>query len=402
MTGFIKMGVAALMLVSLVVSTGADDWPRFMGPHGNGLSPETGLRKDWNQNPPKRLWSVDMSDRGYAGPSVADGKVFIVDRDGDQDVVRAINLETGKDVWTFRYDDPGKANYGFARSTPTADGDRLYTLGRNGLLHCLNVADGRMIWQRNIVEDFQGRLPTWQLAMSPLVDGDKLIVLPGGKKNVAALDKRTGKTLWHGGNADRLGYATPVPVVMNGVRQYLIFTGYSLIGVDPDNGAVLWRQEWRTRYDVNAALPVMVEEGRVFISSGYGRGCALIGVSKGETEIIWENKEVAAHFSSPVLYQGHLYANSDPTHLVCLDPKTGAALWKQPGFGKGGLLIADGVIIALDGNGGDAVMVKATPEKYEELGRFKPLGGKSWTAPVLADGKLIVRNERAIACFDLK
>ncbi len=398
-----KALLTAVVAVGLAgYSATGGEWPRFMGPQGNGLSAETGFRKNWNEQAPRQVWRRDLSDKGYAGPAVAQGKVFIVDRDGKRDVVRAMDIATGKDVWTFAYDDPGRANYGFARATPTVDGDRVYTLGRNGHLHCLNVKDGSLVWQRNIVAEFKGRTPTWQLAMSPLVDGDRLIMLPGGDKNVAALDKRTGKTVWHGGNADRLGYATPVPVTVGGVRQYLVFNGFALTGIHTENGSVLWRQEWRTSHDVNAALPVPVGDGRVFITSGYGRGCALLDISGASPRIVWENKEVVAHFSSPILYKGHLYANSDPTHLVCLDPKTGEAKWKQPGFGKGGLLIADGVIIALDGNRGDAIMVRATPEKYEELGRFRPLGGRSWTAPVLAGGMLIVRNQSAIACFELR
>ncbi|MCX7886502.1 MAG: PQQ-binding-like beta-propeller repeat protein, partial [Verrucomicrobiae bacterium] len=215
----------------------AADWPNFLGPTRNSLSPETGLNKNWSTYPPRELWRVPMNDDGYAGPSVANGKVFIVDHRGDKDVVRALDLRTGKDVWTYSYNDRAKPNYGFARATPTVEGGKVYTVSRFGWVHCLDEKTGSLIWRKDVVAQFKGIIPRWEMAWSAVVDGDKLIVVPGGDgAAVAALDKNTGATVWKGGGSDKPGYATPVVATLHGVKQYVVFTAFHLIGVDAASG----------------------------------------------------------------------------------------------------------------------------------------------------------------------
>ncbi len=383
------------------VASAKADWPNFRGPNADGIAPDTGLNKNWTAQSPRVLWRVPMNDDGYAGPAVANGKVFIVDHQDDKDIVRALDLATGKDAWTYSHDDSSKANYGFARATPAVHAGRVYTVSRLGVVNCLDEKTGKPVWTKNIVKEFHGQIPAWQMAWSPLIDGDKLIVCPGGKgAAVVALNKNTGATLWKGGGSDKPGYATPVVATLAGKKQYVIFTGYHLIGVDAANGALLWQVKWETKYDVNAATPLSLPNNRIFIASNYGHGCALVTVTGNSASIVWENKELQCHFNSPVLYNGHIYAISGD--LVCFDPQTGKSLWRQPGFEKGGLLIADGLIIALNGSAGDLVMAEAKPAAYRELGRLKPLGGQSWTAPIVADGKLIIRNKNTLACLALK
>lgn len=400
-----KRGINRVLIAAAVLSLASAawpaDWPQFGGPNGDFIALDTGINKDWSQRPPEVLWRVSLSDDGYAGPSVAHGKVFIIDHQGDRDIVRALDLQTGADIWSFDYPDHSKPNYGFARSTPVFSEGKLYTLSRLGLLQCLDATTGDKSWSRHLVREFGGQTPKWQYAISPLVDGDRVIVVPGGPNAcVAALDKNTGETIWGGGGSDIPGYSTPVPATINGQEQYVVFTGYSLIGVDAATGQRLWRVPWETRYDVNAALPVIMGN-RIFITSGYNRGCAVVEVSGSDASIRWENQEIKAHFSSALFYNGDIYGTSDPGHLVCLDPATGDPLWRQPGFEKGGIVLVDGVIIGMDGRGGDVIMAEASPNGYRELGRIKPLGGQSWTAPIVADGKLIVRNKKAIVCLDL-
>ncbi|NQT21414.1 MAG: PQQ-binding-like beta-propeller repeat protein, partial [Planctomycetes bacterium] len=205
-----------------------------------------------------------------------------------------------------------------------------------------------------------------------------------------------------GGGSDMVGYATPAVVTIGPRKQYIIFSGISVLGVDAENGKVLWRFPWQTRYDVNAAVPI-VFKNFVFITSGYNHGCALLQVGPGKAEAVWENKEMQAHFNSPIMHKGFIYGTGDPGFLMCLDPKTGKPTWKQEGFEKGGIIAVDGTIIAVDGKNGTIIMAALDPKGYKELGRIKaPLGGKSWTAPIVADGKLIVRNEKAIVCLDIK
>ena len=394
--------LVCLLLVLSCTVVFAADWPMFMGPTRNGLSPETGLNKDWAAKPPPVLWQLPLSDNGYAGPSVADGKVFIIDHAGENDVVRAVSLDTGKDLWQYAYPDTSKHNYGYARSTPTFDAGKLYVAGRLGQLICLNASDGKAIWGKNLVNHFGGRAPGWDYAGSPLIDGERLIICTGSANgSVICLDKNTGETLWTGGNSDVAGHATAVIANLLGQKQYVVATASSVIGVAPDSGKLLWAFPWENKCKVNASQP-LVEGNFVFITSGYGIGSALYEITAQGPVERWKSNRLSAHFSSPLFYNGFIYSDSDPGNLVCMSPQDGQVAWLQGGFEKGGLLIADGVIIMLSGNNGDLVLAKAASDGYQELGRIKPLGGQSWTAPILANGRLIIRNTQGLACLDLR
>lgn len=391
-----------LLCLSLPITLFAADWPQFRGPNANGIAPETGINKAWTSRTPKFLWNILLTDQGYSGPSVAGGKVFIIDHQGNQDIVRALDLRTGKDVWRFTYADASSSNYGFSRATPVVDGSKVYTLSRLGVVNCLDANSGKKLWARNIQTDFRGKKPQWDYSMSVLVDGNKLIVCPGGANAaVAALDKNSGKTLWAGGGSDMPGYATPVAATIGGTKQYVVFTAFNLIGVDAGSGRLLWNFPWKTGSDVNAATPIVVGNS-IFITSDYGHGCAMVDISGGRASARWQNRDIQGHFNTPIYADGYLYGIGDPGNLVCLDARTGQVRWKQRGFGKGGLVGVDGTLIAVDGNGGDVVLVNMTASSYQELGRIHPLGGQSWTAPVVAHGKLLIRNTRALACIDLK
>lgn len=387
----------------------SSDWPRFRGPNGNGASPETGINKDWKAKPPKELWRIALGDGGYAGPSVAAGKLFIIDKAGKEEVVRAVDLKTGKDAWSFKYPDSynsGNPQWGNGRSTPTYDNGKLYTQGAAGLVHCLDAEKGTKIWSRDNKADFGGRARKdwWGYTPAPVIDGERVIICPGGPgAALVALDKNTGKEIWKGGGDDQAGYATPVLAAIGGKKQFVSFTGLSVIGVDAASGALLWRHPWQTDYDINAADPIVIGDS-VFITSGYGHGCALLNIADGKATVAWENKEMKAHFNSPVLLDGYLYGNSDPGDLVCLEAKTGTAAWRQPRYGKGGVILVDGALIAVNGDNGTVALVKPNPKAYEEIGSIKPLAdtGKYWTPPIVADGKLFVRSQKTLACLELK
>jgi outer membrane protein assembly factor BamB len=270
-----------------------------------------------------------------------------------------------------------------------------------GVANCLDAKTGDLLWSRDILKDFSGKLPKWNYAMSPFVDGGRVILIPGGPEaSVVALDRNTGATIWKSGG-DVPGYATPQKVTINGKAQYLIYSGNYLSGLDPADGKQLWNFKWETRSGVNAAAPIVMGN-KVFITSSYNHGCALVEVTPEGAKGVWENKELPAHFSSPILVKDHIYGVGDPGQLTCIDPKTGKALWKQDGFEKGPKMMIDGVLLIFDGKGGDLVMVDPSPDAYEELGRFKPLGDQSWTAPIISNGKMIVRNKSALACYSLK
>ena len=389
-------------LCGLTLCTVAADWPQFRGPDGCGTTQETALNTAWKTRAPKLLWKTPMADDGFAGPSVSAGRVYIIDHQGKTDTVRALDLATGKERWHYSYPDATSSNYGFSRSTPTVSGGKVYTISRLGKLFCFDAATGKVQWQTDMVSVYHGNRPQWDYAYSPFIDGKQLILCPGAKDgNVLALDTTTGKLRWKGGGNRKTGYATPQAAAIDGVRQYVIFTGDSLIGVACDSGKLCWQFPWKTGCDVNAAAPLVIDN-HIFITSDYGHGCAMVNVAHGTATALWANKEMQAHFSSPVYYHGFIYGTGEPGYLMCLDPSTGKARWKTKGFEKGGVAGVGGALLAMCGKTGELVMVQMTPDHYQELGRFTPLGGQSWTAPVVAAGKLIVRNTKTLACYDLK
>jgi outer membrane protein assembly factor BamB len=396
---------AAAWILFLMPAAGAwagEPWPQFRGPNGDGISPETGINKDWKTKPPKVLWRRPMGDNGYSQPIIADGKAFILDYSGGQDVVVALELETGKEAWKFPYASKSNSTQGYTRSTPAFSDGKLYTLSKMGLAHCLDARNGTKVWALDF-KDFGGVLPGWGYGMSPLVDGDWVILVPGGNANaVVAVEKATGKPVWKSGPAAKAGYATPVIADIGGKKQYLVFMQNSLIGVEAANGKLLWSHPWATDWDVNAAAPIAAPGG-VFITSGYKTGCALVDVSGAKPREKWRNKEIQSHFNSAILHGGMLYSTTDPGRLVCLDPATGTVKWEHKGFEKGGLCAIDGALIVVDGANGAVVQVALEPNGYRELGRIAaPLGGKSWTAPVAGAGKLLIRNLKELAALDLK
>ena len=395
----IWLGVALALLAGAVGAGWAADWPVWRGPDVNGIAPDTGINKDWAAKPPAVLWQVPLGDGGFAGPSVANGKVYIIDHAGDQDIVRALKVEDGTEVWRYAYADSAKANYGFARSTPVVNEEKVYTLGRLGQLNCLEEKTGKLVWTKNLIGDFGGKVPTWQYAMSPLIDGNKLIVVPGGANVLMALDKLTGETLWAGGGSDGPGYSTPVVATILETKQYVVFTASGVRGVSAENGQLLWQHPWKTDYDVNAATPLPAGN-QVFITSGYSSGCAMLEITTQGPKVLWQNTDMKGKFSSPVSYGGFLWGGGEGK-FVGLNPATGAVIYEATGFDQGSVLAVDGVLLILYGGNGELVM--ATPTAPPQvLGKITPLGGQSWTAPIMADGKLYIRNTKALACVEMK
>lgn len=397
--------VLLILTALFVISIGsaiAADWPQYRGLNGDGISLEKGVNKNWSQKPPKLLWKTQMSDDGYAGPATFKGNVYIIDHKEANDVVRGIDINTGKDVWSYTYQDADKSNYGFTRSTPVINEDSIYITSRLGLIGCIDLKTGNGKWGGYLEKNLNGRKPKWDFSASPFIDGNKVIVVPGAKDGcVVALDKTNGSILWKGGD-DAAGYSTPVKAKIQGKLQYVVFSATGIGGYDATTGIPYWFVPWKTQYNVNAAQPIVVGNS-VFISSGYGRGCALVDIATDmSAKIRWENKAIQAHFNSAVIVGGYIYGIGDPGNLVCLEPGTGKVAWSKDGFEKGSVIVVDGVLIAQDGSSGAIAMVACNPSEYNELGRFTPLGGQSWTNPIVTDGKLIVRNKTTLACFSLK
>ena len=248
----------------------AADWPAFGGPTHDGVAAEVGINKDWTARPPKTLWTVNLGDDGHAGMSVAEGKVFIVDHAEGKDVVRALDVATGREVWSFGYVDAKKNRYGYSVATPLVENGRVYTISRLNKVHCLNAATGEMYWSRDLLKDFAGARTEWDYAASPVMVEGKLIVFPGGKNAaVAALDVTNGQTLWQGAGDSRPGYATPVIAKLNGRTQIVAFLAEGMLGIDPATGERLWTFPWVVDHQQNSATP-LVRGNTIFYSTAWG------------------------------------------------------------------------------------------------------------------------------------
>jgi len=395
-----------VLAVALVSPARADDWPCWRGPHHDGISRETGLPTSWPAGGPRVLWRTDLTG-GYSSVVVAGGRVFTQAKDGKEDLVLCVDARTGKKLWEHRYPcdyarypSLDKRFLTGPKATPAVDGNRVYATGNTGLLQCLDVRTGTTVWERDLLKLGQRSCPEYGYCNSPLVAGDLLFVHPGGQKgnSVAALNKKDGSVAWQALD-DRIGWATPVLIQVGGRHQLVYFTGRGGVGVSPADGELLWRFDWKTAFDINAATPIY-SEGCLFLSSDYGNGGVLLRLKpKGDPEVVWKNRAMENHFSTSVLYQGHLYGFSTD-RLRCVEFKTGKVKWDKVGLGKGSLLVADGHLIVL-GEQGTLVLAEATPKGYAEKARCQVLDGTCWSVPALADGKLYVRNERQMLGLDL-
>jgi outer membrane protein assembly factor BamB len=381
----------------------AEDWPHWRGPDGNGISQEKAWTTAWPQEGPALLWRANVS-TGFSAVAVARGRLFTLGNSNTTEKVFCLDAGTGREIWHHAYACPLDPEYheGGPGATPTVDGDRIYTLGKRGHLFCLEAATGRILWQKHLTNDLGTTKPRWGFACSPLIEGDLLILNAGAAG--AALDKLTGKPVWTSGT-NAPGYATAVPFTAGAERCTALFAAKTLVGVRVIDGRERWRVPWVTKWDVNAADPILVGD-RIFISS-FDRGAALWDVSGAAPRAVWENREMANQFNSCVLVGGFLYGihgNSDQAYrdLRCLEAANGEVKWKQEGLGLGSLMAADGRLVILSDKG-ELVIAEATPIAFRPLARAQVLGGKCWTVPVLANGRIYCRNAAGtLVCLDVR
>jgi outer membrane protein assembly factor BamB len=370
------------------------DWPRWRGPQANGISEETGWLTEALTGELDRRWELSIGN-GWSAVATSGGLVYTMGNSDEKDTVFCVREDTGKEVWRFSYSCP-EGNYPGPRSTPVVDGDRVYTLSRAGHLHCLDARTGDLKWKKDIVSELGAESPRWGFAGSALIAG-KLLVLNAGTSGIA-LDKLTGTKVW-AGQPGTGGYATPVVYEMGGQQRVLIFGESKIFSLDLATGKQLWSSDWKTRYDVNAPDPVKVDGSGIFISSGYGTGCALLDISADKPKMVWQSKELSSQFGSPVLIDGNIYgpdgsAGRSKSSLKCVDAKSGKVLWSQPlGFTS---LIAAGNRLIVLGEDGVLYVVAARPDAYQELARVTALTPAKkevcWTAPVLSNGQLYLRT----------
>jgi len=389
-------------------SSPSTDWPQWRGPERNGISKETGLLKQWPAGGPPRLWRVSNLGAGYGSLAIKGERIFLQMQVGRQSVVASLNRSTGQIVWSKPLGNSGNNDRGNGpRGTPTIDGDRLYALSESGDLACLQAADGATVWQRNILRDFKGSNIQWLISESPLVDGDHVIVSPGGRDaTMVALDKMTGKTIWTStGLSDEAGYASAIAGDVSGVRTYMTFTAEASVGVRASDGKPMWKYTKAANRTANIATPVFVN-GKVFFTSAYDTGGALLNLSAQGGEVkateSYFTRNMKNHHGGVVLVNGYLYGFSDNI-LTALQFDTGRVAWRDRSVGKASVTYADGNLYIL-GEGNVVGLVEATPEGYREKGHFEipDSGLPAWAYPVVSGGRLYIRNQNTLTAYDVR
>ena len=408
-TRFIMILVFVGSLVALAAQTpAAFDWPQWRGPDRNGLSKETGLLKQWPSSGPPRVWSVSNLGAGYGTVAIKGDRIFVQSLVGRQSAVISLNRADGKIIWSRALGAAGNNDRGPGpRGTPTVDGDRVYVLTENGDLACLRAQDGVPIWQRNILREFNGNNISWDISESPLVDGNNLVVTPGGRgAGVVALDKMTGKTVWASKElSDEAGYSSVIVADVQGVRTLMTLTSRAGVGIRAADGKLMWKYDRVANGTANIATPVFYDN-KVFYTSDYGTGGALLALTAQAGEVkakeVYFTRELKNHHGGVVLVNGYLYGFNSSI-LTCLDFATGKMMWRDRSVGKGSLTYADGNLYVLSEDN-VVGLVAATPKGYEEKGRFRiaDQGWPSWAHPVVSGGNLYIRNQGTLASYNVR
>lgn len=404
----IRVTVAVVLLCAGIALA---DWPQFMGPNGNGTITRANVAREWPDGGPPTLWRAEVG-VGFGGPAIAAGKVYLLDRVGEQqDKLRCFDLKDGKELWSFAYDAPGKVSYPGSRSTPAVDGNRVYTIGPFGHMQCVDITTRKSVWSTNLATDHGAQRGGWAFAQSPLVIDNLVIAsIQNNRQGLVAFDKATGKVAWMSGpigGGDT--YTSPMLATIAGVRQIVMLQKGALAGVNPADGKILWSYGG---YDMRRPIPqpVIIPDGRVFMTSGYKSGCAMVKVEKTadgfKVTELFKDMRHGCKVAPAILWDGHIYANCEDIGegLTCMTVD-GEVLWKtarNPGFDLGSLLIADGLIYIMDGGKGILRLVEASPKGYKELASAQVLGGKQiWAPMALSDGLLVLRDQSQMKCLNV-
>jgi len=390
----------------------AADWPRWRGADHSGLCQETGLLKAWPSGGPKKVWSSNELGLGYSSYAVVGGTLYTIGLVRDDEQVIALDANNGKKLWATTIGERLKNGWGDGpRATPTVDGDRVYAMGGNGDLACLDAKSGRKLWSASMTE-LGGKRPNWGYSESVLVDGGLVVCTPGGNQGaMAAFEKNSGTLRWQCKEwKEGAQYASIVPTEIHGVRQYIQLTQKTLVGVAAKDGRLLWSSDWQGR---TAVIPTPIVKGNeVYIASGYGVGCKKVRVNKDwSVDDVWVNKVMKNHHGGVILHDGHLYGYSDGPGWVCQSWDTGEEVWSERrAFRKGAIYYADGKFILLEEQTGNVALIEASSNGWKEISRFKldpqtkqrAPKGRVWTHVVISGGKMYVRDQELLHCYDVK
>lgn len=414
----LQLGITFGTLASLSAAS-ADDWPQWRGPQRTGVSHETGLLKEWPQPGPKLEWLKQEIGSGYAAPVVVGERIYVLANEGlDDEFVQALSTRDGARLWRTRLGKVGNPNqqpkFPGARSTPTVDGEFIYALGSDGDLACVEAAGGEIRWRKDLRADFGGKPGTWAYAESPLIDGDVLMCTPGGAEaTVVALNKQTGDELWRAAlpEADEAAYASAIVVNAGGRKQYVQMLQKGLVGLEAQTGKILWRYgQTVSKYNANIPTPVAREDLIYSAGAGTGGGVVQLTAKDGSVgvEPAYFSPKLPTAIGGAVLVDQYLYGTTGQA-MLCVEFASGTVKWEERALGAGSLLYADGRLY-LHAESGEVGLIEANPEGYVERGRFRPPGGperlgpmeKAWAYPVLAQGRLYIRDHGSLWCYDVR
>ncbi len=394
-------------------ASGSGNWPAWQGADRTNRSTETGLLGTWPADGPEQLWVYEDAGLGYSGPAIVGGKLYTLGVRDVEEMLICLDVATGEEVFSTAFGTLYTNNWGNGpRSTPSVDNGKVYAMGAKGNLACFDADDGKILWKVEMEDDFGGSVPGWGYTESPLIEGDLVICTPGGSQGtIVALDKESGKKVWQSKDfTDGAHYASPIAFDYGGVRQIAQLTEKHVVGVDAADGSVLWTADFDGR---TAVIPTPIyHDGHVYVTAGYGVGCMLTklpAAGKGESEQVYKNDVMVNHHGGVVLIDGYLYGHSDNGGWKCQDFMTGEEEWAEGSFGKGAVTYADGMLYCLAERSGDVVLVEASKRGWDEKGKFtlepqsdqRDKDGAVWTHPVIAGGKLFLRDQEFVHCYDV-
>jgi outer membrane protein assembly factor BamB len=410
-----SLSVKLLILTLASIPVLAGDWPQFRGPASDNISTETGLLRSWPAQGPKVLWETSVCE-GYAGAAIMSGRIYLNDYDAKkkEHLIRCISLANGKDIWNWPYPVEVRPNHGITRTVPAVGQKLVFSLDPKCHFHALDAKTGKLVWQKDLVQEYKSTIPGWYAGQNPLLDGNRVVLATGGDALIIAFDQATGKEIWRAPNPAKelMSHSSLMPATIGGVKQYLYLTMKNLTGIAAEDGKLLWSIPFPGRI-VTVPSPISIGDGRIFITSGYEAGSMMVQVEKGPSGFSarklysLKSMDFNSEAQTPILYKNNLFAVSSKTRgrFTCLG-LDGKVVWQSPAgdktFGLGAFLLADDMFFALDGDTGMLRLIEANLKEYKELASAQILKGEDvWGPMALSDGKLVIRDMSKLVCLQV-